>query len=157
MWQQADFPADAFLSRGTGTTRKKPVCIKHDAAAHNEDSMTQPIEIKLPWPDRALSPNTPGKHWGPKAKARAKARLDVAWLLCADGVRKMDADRAHVAITFHAPDKRARDLDNMLATIKPHLDAISDVIGIDDSKWDLSIARGTPGKPGSVHIEVSAA
>ena len=23
MWQQADFPADAFLSRGTGTTRKE--------------------------------------------------------------------------------------------------------------------------------------
>lgn len=53
----------------------------------------------------------------------------------------MDADSVHVCITFIPPDRRPRDLDNMLASIKSGLDGIADVIGVDDSKWSITIQK----------------
>ena len=50
-------------------------------------------------------------------------------------------------ITFHPPDNRRRDLDNMLASIKSGLDGISDALGVDDSTWTLTIRRGETCKP----------
>jgi len=60
----------------------------------------------------------------------------------------------HLRITFHPPDMRRRDLDNMLASIKSQLDGIADVIGVDDSMWGLTILRGDVAKGGCVCIEV---
>lgn len=36
-------------------------------------------------------------------------------------------------------------------------DGISEVIGVDDSKWDISLRRAEPCKPGSVKIELREA
>ena len=51
------------------------------------------------------------------------------------------ADRLHVAITLHAPDKRRRDVDNYL---KAPLDALTHAgVWADDSQIDrLSVQRG---------------
>lgn len=107
--------------------------------------------VSFPWPHRNLSPNARA-HWAEKAK-RAKAyRTGVAWEAQAAGLRAIEAERVHVAVEFMPPDRRARDLDNMLATIKPGLDGIADVIGVDDSKWTLAIKRGDPVKRGRVVV-----
>lgn len=37
--------------------------------------------------------------------------------------------------------RRAYDLDNALARMKAGLDGLADVLGVDDSRWSLSIAR----------------
>ncbi len=61
-----------------------------------------------------------------------------------------------VAITFQPPNKIARDLDNMLASIKSGLDGIAAAIGVDDSKWTITIQKGQPVKGGAVVVEISA-
>jgi crossover junction endodeoxyribonuclease RusA len=60
----------------------------------------------------------------------------------------------HIRVTFNVPDRRKRDMDNMFASIKSDLDGISDVIGVDDSKWDFTLRRGEVVKGGSVVVEV---
>lgn len=59
-----------------------------------------------------------------------------------------------VAITFQPPNKIARDLDNMLAAIKSGLDGIASAIGVDDSRWHISIRKGGVVKGGQVVVEV---
>jgi crossover junction endodeoxyribonuclease RusA len=63
----------------------------------------------------------------------------------------------HLRLTFHPPDKRKRDLDNMLASVKSGLDGVSDAMGVDDSRWSLTLRRGEPTPGGAVVIEVKLA
>jgi crossover junction endodeoxyribonuclease RusA len=37
-----------------------------------------------------------------------------------------------MTITFHPPDKRHRDRDNMIASCKALMDGLSDALGVDD-------------------------
>ena len=60
-----------------------------------------------------------------------------------------------LSITFYPPDRRKRDLDNMLASIKAGLDGLSDAIGIDDSDFAITIRKGDNIKNGAINIEVS--
>lgn len=83
------------------------------------------------------------------AWAVAREAMDLAWCRPNEGV--------HLRICFHPPDKRRRDLDNMLASIKSGLDGISDAIGVDDSQWSLSLSRGEPVPGGAVAIEITTA
>ncbi|MFZ9885496.1 MAG: endodeoxyribonuclease RusA [Candidatus Limnocylindrus sp.] len=64
------------------------------------------------------------------------------------------ADRLSAYITFRIPDARRRDMDNMLAAIKAGIDAASDHVGVDDSRWTLTLAIGQPIKGGAVVIEL---
>lgn len=116
------------------------------------------IVIKLPWPDKALSPNARG-HWAKKAKAAKQARNDGAWCALASGVRTHDfagLESLNVSIVFEPPDKRRRDTDGMFSSMKSYLDGIADVVGIDDSKWVFTgIRRGEPRKPGVVRVEIN--
>lgn len=110
-----------------------------------------PCAVSLPWPPRALSPNG-RKHRMAVARVKKQYRADCAWSTIAAGVRRIDATAVRVRITFHPPDARARDTDNMLASLKAGLDGVADVIGIDDSRWTLVIARGAPAAPGRVDL-----
>jgi crossover junction endodeoxyribonuclease RusA len=111
--------------------------------------------IALPWPHSNLSPNA-RKHWRPVAKAKKAYREAAVWACAAAKLRPMTCARLAVSITFHAPDKRHRDIDNMLASIKAGLDGIADVCGVDDSKWSITIAKGEPRKGGAVVVVLSA-
>lgn len=116
------------------------------------------IEITLPWPPSKLNPNAARRlHWGKRAGAAKRYRRDCGWACVAAGVRVIAADRATVAITFRPPDRQRRDLDNMLAAIKPGLDAVSTAVGIDDSLFDLTLARGEPVAGGAVIVRVTPA
>jgi len=64
------------------------------------------------------------------------------------------ASRPHVIITFHPPDKRKRDMDNMIAAFKAGQDGVADAIGVDDSKWVSSYRIGQPVKGGLVIVEI---
>ena len=44
-----------------------------------------------------------------------------------------------VCIEFYPPDKRKRDIDNMLASSKAGIDGIAQAIGIDDSIFNRCI------------------
>ena len=110
--------------------------------------------LELPWPPKELSPNA-RLHWAKLAKAKKAYRAECAYLAIAQGIRKVEADKLHLSLTFFAPTRRAYDLDNALARMKAGLDGLADVLGVDDSKWSLSIARGdTTG--GSVTVVIDA-
>lgn len=98
------------------------------------------MNIKLPWPPSELSPNQ-RKHWAVLARAKKKYRQACAWEALAQGARKIQADKIHVTITFVPPNRRAFDLDNLLARMKSGLDGLADVIGVDDKHWALTIRR----------------
>jgi crossover junction endodeoxyribonuclease RusA len=61
----------------------------------------------------------------------------------------------HLTITFHPPDKRKRDIDNMLASIKSGLDGIADAIEVDDYNWVITIQRAEPVSGGAINIGIS--
>lgn len=114
------------------------------------------IEVVLPWPPRGLSPNA-RQHWAALAKAKKSYRARCALQARAQGlVRVSDGAHAHalIALTFSPPDRRARDLDNVLASLKSGLDGLVDVLGVDDARWALSIQWGAPVKGGAVRVVV---
>jgi crossover junction endodeoxyribonuclease RusA len=53
-----------------------------------------------------------------------------------------------LAITFHAPDKRRRDMDNAIAAMKPQLDGLADAMRVDDNRFRLSFAWESPASTG---------
>ena len=97
-------------------------------------------EITLPWPPRELSPNS-RTHWAKLAKAKKAYRASCAWTAKSQGAKRLTADTLHLTIVFYAPTRRAFDLDNALASIKSGLDGLADVLGVDDSRWTLTIRK----------------
>lgn len=118
--------------------------------------MTQPVTITLPWPPRALSPNG-RSHWRAKAKAAKQARRDACILTLVAGARALPWQSMQVELIFCPPDRRARDLDNMLASAKSLLDGVADATGVDDSRWSLTLTRGQPTKGGAIIVVLSEA
>lgn len=114
------------------------------------------ISIDLPWPSQVLHPNA-RPHWAKRARAAKAARLSAAWAASAVIKRPVAANALSLTISFTPPDNRRRDLDGMLSNIKPYLDGIADVVGIDDSKWQIKIRREAAKPAGNVHIEIEAA
>ena len=110
---------------------------------------SNPTRFIVSWPSPKLSPNA-RVHWAVKAKAAKTYRLE-GW-----GSAKLAEAKGHkVSLTFIPKDKRRRDLDNLIAASKSLLDGISDAIGIDDSKFELTARIGSPGLTAHVVVEVS--
>ena len=114
-------------------------------------------ELILPWPDRALHPNVK-VHWSVKAKA-AKAARQLEFVLAREaGWRelKLPDGPLHVWIDGYAVDRRRRDADGLLSSLKPALDGIADSLGIDDRRfvphpWIKDEVR----KPAEVRIRIT--
>ena len=115
-------------------------------------------ELVLPWPDRVLHPNSRG-HWSKRAKA-AKAARQAAFVLAREaGWRelKLSDGPLHVWMDGYACDRRRRDADGLLSSLKPALDGIADSLGIDDRRfvphpWIKDEVR----KPAEVRIRITA-
>lgn len=114
------------------------------------------MRVILPWPTKYLSPNA-RRHWAVKARAKKAYRAACAAQARSQGLTRMDAERLHLKITFVPPNRRARDLDNLLASIKSGLDGLCDVLGVDDSKWSMEISKADDRIGGFVEIVVAVA
>jgi crossover junction endodeoxyribonuclease RusA len=100
------------------------------------------IEVILPWPDKRLSPNA-RVHWAAKASAAKKAKRNAFILTCSAIQRKpldMLGDTLPLHIVFRPKDRRRRDQDNLIASMKPYLDGIAQALGVDDSRFRLTHA-----------------
>lgn len=110
------------------------------------------LRITLPWPDTSLSPNT-RSHWAPKSKA-ARAAKELAWGMTLNAVATQNAlfgavgaplptwpDEVPVALEFTPPNRRRRDMDNLLASMKSALDGIALALGVDDSRFALTLRK----------------
>lgn len=94
-------------------------------------------EILLPWPPRELHPNGRA-HWAVKARHAKKQRADATLLARQAGYDKIEwppEGRLCVWLTGYAADHRRRDEDGMLSSCKWALDAIAEVMGVDDSRF----------------------
>lgn len=114
------------------------------------------MRITLPFPPPKLSRNgSQGDYRGKAATAR-KYRADcLAACSLSEGTVDWCPDLPLMLdITFHAHDKRHRDLDNLLAMTKQGIDAISEYIGIDDRNFEYTIRRGEVRKPSIVRVEI---
>lgn len=87
--------------------------------------------IRLPWRTPPLSMNDRG-HWAAKASRTARVRRDVMALAAAHRL-PTGLDRVRVQLVYVPRDRRRRDTDNLVATLKPICDAL---------------AAGTPKHPG---------
>lgn len=94
-------------------------------------------EILLPYPPRELHPNGRA-HWGAKARHARKQRAEAILLAKQAGYDKMKwptEGRLCVWITGYARDRRRRDADGLLSSIKWALDGIAETMGVDDSRF----------------------
>jgi len=90
--------------------------------------------VILPWPPKELSPNAT-LHWAKKAKFK-KSYRHACWALTLEA--KLTADpsgKVPITVTFYPPDKRHRDADNMVASIKAGLDGVADALKINDRQF----------------------
>lgn len=116
------------------------------------------FSLELPWPGRDLSPN--GRlHWSRLARAKKAYRAGCkaagapfAAVLAPTLVRDPGA-RLALSLTFLPPDRRRRDIDNLLASMKAGLDGLADAWGVDDSRWSLRIEMGPVVAGGVVLID----
>lgn len=86
--------------------------------------------VILPWFPKECSPNARVHHM---VLARAKASyMDLCFQ--ETKAQKMQAPdfKPMVHVEFYPPNKRRRDLDNCLASLKAGIDGMAKAIGIDD-------------------------
>lgn len=112
------------------------------------------MKLTLPYPPSKLNPNR-RHHFMALANAKKAYRWECAVDARAQKLGRVSVDTLGLRITFHPPDKRRRDRDNLIAAFKAGQDALSDVTGIDDSKFDITYAPlGEPVKGGCVIVEI---
>lgn len=110
----------------------------------------------MPWPQAlGLSPNH-RVHWSVQRRAKKALREAWAWQAVQQGAPYMAVQPLEVSLTFVPPDRRARDMDNMLASCKAGLDGLADVLGVDDKHWRLSLSVAKE-IGGFVRVEVRSA
>lgn len=122
-------------------------------------SSLTPVElcVTLPWPHKDLSPNA-RVHWRRKAPRVKVARNAALALAFEAGARKMTVSAApRISIEFCPPDRRRRDADNCMASLKASLDGIADALGVDDSRFISTYSMGAPVRGGAVLVTVRAA
>lgn len=111
-------------------------------------------ELFLPWPDRRLSPNA-REHWATLARVKKAAKHTAYYTALEAGLGKIETDTLKVKYSFFPPDNRARDLDNIIASLKAAADGLAMAIGVDDSKWTIEISpRGPVERNGMVKVEL---
>lgn len=112
-----------------------------------------PFETWLDMPDRRLSPNA-RTHWGTRATLTKAARLE-AYIAARDFPMKWHAVTAR--LTFHFPDNRRRDSDNLLARSKALFDGLVDaqLLTDDDLVTHLPVSIvHEPGCTPTVRVEI---
>lgn len=134
------------IAFGNGVT-----CDKGAVQNNSTVVSTSTWSLELPWPAPALSPNA-RVHWAVLAKTKKsyRARCRVIGLQAGLGVLAGRDGRVAVHLTFVPPDRRARDWDNLVASMKAGLDGLADAMGVDDSRWRLSFEVGSDPVPGGV-------
>jgi len=104
--------------------------------------------VEFPWPPSCLSPNSTKDR---RSTTETRRNYKMAW----SAMARHKLRGTHLDITFHPPDNRRRDLDNMLGSIKYGIDGLAIAMGVDDSVFSFTIRKGEARKPhGCVVVEV---
>lgn len=127
------------------------------------------VIIKLPYPPAELNPNK-RLHWAVKRKhtknyrelCKYRFRMHfIKELGAVEGVCALKEFERYkggfkVSVTFHKPDNRKRDDDNIIASFKAGRDGVADALNADDNRFEASYKVSKENvKGGMVVIEVS--
>ena len=121
-----------------------------------DKTINKQLVVVLPWPHRYLSPNS-RVMWQAKYQVSSKAR-NLARLLTLElfgcGNSALPIDNAiNIQLIAHAYDKRSRDEDNIIASMKPYLDGISDAIGVNDAAFHFrELQFGQTKRPAEIEV-----
>lgn len=115
------------------------------------------MNVELLWPPAKLSPNgSRGNHFAHASAAR-KYRGDCLIYLKSQSVPKLFIDGpVMLGLTFCPPTKRLSDLDNLLARTKHGIDALAEVMGVDDRHFEFTLRRGDPVRGGKILVKLEA-
>ena len=109
--------------------------------------------IRLPWQSSSLAPNRRnGKHWTATHAAKAAAHHEGFWCAKAAGAFTAPDGDIPLSILFLTPDKRRRDLDGLLSSMKPALDGIAQALNLDDYRFRPILVDRAPGPKGGAVI-----
>lgn len=129
--------------------------------------MKRIIQLTLPWPHRALSPNA---RVNLMQKARIFKREKYATMMLTKAAlqkvgiekvtvkgglpdKKWRGGRVNLKLTCQPPILRYRDEDNLIATCKAHFDGISQAVGVDDHLFHFREQEWhKPKKPGKLTV-----
>lgn len=113
-------------------------------------------EIILPWPTRNLSPNSRA-HWALRAKSKKESREYARIATLQAKITGLpESGRLAVWIDGYAPDRRHRDVDNFLASLKAALDGVADALGINDKRFvPYPYIKDEVKKGGEVRIRIT--
>jgi len=118
-----------------------------ESAGAESVRVESPCFFELLWPAVDLSPNSRVHWWRHTKKKKAYRRACCSFVL--EQVRLLDptvpTGLLHLELEFRPPDRRHRDLDNLLARIKAGLDGLCDALGIDDRHFHAITVRVTGG------------
>ena len=95
--------------------------------------------VRLPFPDKKLMPNKRnGKHWTSTVASKDGQKRD-AYILTGDALLKAGPhewpEHIPLSLLYLTPDKRHRDLDNLLAASKALIDGMAQALGVDDKRF----------------------
>ena len=91
-------------------------------------------------PHSKLGPNARNNYWKRNSYVQS-AKEEMVMLLLMQQCRQNPLwEIAHLEILFTAGDKRRRDLDNLIASCKPWIDALVGMVIVDDSADRLSLS-----------------
>lgn len=121
------------------------------------------LTITLPFPSSELMPNRRlGKHWSSTNQAKSKAYSD-AYTLAYQAISQYRGPwyptngQVPVTLTFLPPDKRRRDLDNLLAASKSALDGVAAALAMDDREFEpVTLKRGDACKQGALIVQIGS-
>lgn len=102
--------------------------------------LTACLTYTLPWPPIALNPNS-RPHYMVLARSKKAYRASCGWSAREQGAKPLDGEsdaRINVHLVFVPPDRRARDEDNLVASMKSGLDGLADALGVDDKRFRLT-------------------
>ena len=119
------------------------------------------MKITLPYPHPYLNPNSK-KHWAVKSKYQ-KASKNIAnyctleVLNMSDKASYQKKETLILTVDFYPPDRRRRDQDNMIASMKHAFDGIALALGVDDSifRFKFDVKEHEVGKSGKVEITIN--
>lgn len=100
-----------------------------------DDSNRTRTVLELPWPPKELSPNA-RVHWAKKTRITKAYRTTCAIVGFAHSLRAAitnPVDDIPLHMDFYPIDKRRRDLDNLIASMKAAQDGLADSMSIDDA------------------------
>jgi crossover junction endodeoxyribonuclease RusA len=96
--------------------------------------------LMLAFPASELMQNRhDGRHWsyaaGEKADARREGYLQALATMTEAGYEPPPTGCYRVSMVFAPPDRRRRDVSNLHAAMKAHLDGIAQAMGVDDAMF----------------------